>query len=109
MQPFFKSMKEIQEEEARNQRGAQREGADAIDAELYANILNMGSRLSGPLLVHKIISESEYDEDPNNSRFEIIKNWYSKSIDERSTIISFIKHSGRHFHGESEFRLNDIA
>jgi len=76
---------------------------------LYVNIGNAGSRLSGPCLAFKIISESEYIEDPNSSRLEIIKNWYSKSIDERSTIISFIKNSSHLFHNESDFRLNDVA
>lgn len=54
----------------------------------------MSSNMSGPQLVYKIISESEYVTDPSNNRAEIIENWYSKNIDERSTVISFIKNSG---------------
>jgi hypothetical protein len=69
----------------------------------------MSSNLSGPQLVYKIISESEYVTDPSNNRSEIIENWYSKNIDERSTVIAFIKNSGQQFHDETDFRLADIA
>ena len=50
--------------------------------------------MSEPQLVYKVISESEYITDPFNNRAEIIDGWYGKNIDERSSVISFIKSSG---------------
>jgi hypothetical protein len=43
--------------------------------------------LKGTKLIYKIIDESQYIEDPNNSKFEIIKDWYNKNIDDRIAVI----------------------
>jgi hypothetical protein len=51
------------------------------------------SKCTGPKLVFKILSEAEYIEDPINTRFEIVKEWANKMVEERSTIIDFIRGS----------------
>jgi hypothetical protein len=96
LQPLFKSENEIKEEiETAKKTGTRSGHQPNIDFAIYAKIRNMSSNMSGPQLVYKIISESEYVTDPSNNRAEIIENWYSKNIDERSTVISFIKNSGQ--------------
>lgn len=45
----------------------------------------------------------------NNSRLEVIKGWYGYSVEVRSTVVNFVKKAGPEFHGESGFRLDDIA
>lgn len=56
--------------------------ANDADFKLVSN--KVTSKLVGPVLAYKIVEESEYMQDPNNIRFEIISNWYLKSVDERS-------------------------
>jgi len=44
-------------------------------------------RVQGAALVHKIVSKSTYTKDTNNQRFDVIKDWHHKTIDERSTML----------------------
>jgi hypothetical protein len=111
LQPFFKSAEEIdQEVERKNlEKGLNANVGKGLllDESLYNNKAN--AKLNGPALVFDIISKSDFVADPLNSKFEINKGWYNKAIDDRSTVIHFIKTSGHQFHTEAPHRLNDLA
>ena len=63
----------------------------------------------GPQLVFKIVSESSFIQDPLNSRFELNEGYFDLKVEERSTILNFIRSSNPNFLSEESFRLDDIA
>lgn len=71
--------------------------SNVVDFPLFSKVTKNLSHLQGPILVFKIISESEHVQEQNNPKFEVIKNWINKTVDERQSVISFIKNSGYQF------------